>query len=87
MLADCFLGFGQMLHAALVKYYNDSQNEDSVEHYLHGNDQQTYVIKYPGLATTTVGRLMESSQNCVDFFVDFIRRVVIAMDRHTSFLL
>ena len=67
MLTDCVDGFGQMLHIALKEYYFVSHNEDSVEDSLRGNDQLTYEINYPGLASTTIWDLSVSSQVCVDF--------------------
>ena len=67
MLADCFQGFGHTLHAALLVHFHDCQYEDAEKQYLPGNAQRSCVIRYPGLATTTIEKLMESSKVCVDF--------------------
>mgnify|MGYP001496054846 CR=1 FL=1 len=67
MLADCFQGFGQMLHAALLVHFHDCQYEDSEKQYLPGNAQRSCVIHYPGLASTTIEKLMTSTKDCVDF--------------------
>ena len=67
MLADCVQGFGQMLHTTLLAHFPDCQLQVSAKQYLPGNAQRSCVIHYPGLASTTIEKLMESSKVCVDF--------------------
>ena len=66
-LSYCFQGFGEMLHTALMVHFQDCQFEDSAKQYLPGNAQRSCVIHYPGVARTTIEKLMESSKVCVDF--------------------
>ena len=66
MLTDCFQGFGQMLHAALLIHFQDCGYYVSDQHYFSA-EQRSYEIRYPGVVTTTIQKLMQSSQVCVDF--------------------
>ena len=66
MLADCFQGFGQMLHAALLVHFQACGYYVSDQHYFSA-EQRSCEIRYPGVVTTTIQKLMQSSQVCVDF--------------------
>ena len=66
MLADCLQGFGQMLHAALIIHFEECGYYVSDGHYFYP-EQRRKEIHYPGVVTTTIQKLMQSSQVCIDF--------------------
>ena len=63
VLSDCVLGFAQMLHVALKRYYMHRHDPESNEDYLRGVDQLTLKIKYPGGPVTTIATLIDSYRN------------------------
>ena len=66
MLAGCLQGFGQMLYAALIIHFEELGCYVSDEHYFY-HEQRRKEIHYPGAVTTTIQKLMQSSQVCIDF--------------------
>ena len=66
MLAGCLQGFGQMLYAALMVHFKDLGCYVSDGQYLCP-EQRRNKIYYPGAVTTTIQKLMQSSQDCIDF--------------------
>ena len=66
MLADCLQGFGQMPHAALLIHFQDCEYYVSDEHYFSA-EQRRNEIRYPGVVTTTIQKLMQPCQVCIDF--------------------
>ena len=66
MLADCLQGFGQMLYAALIIHFEELGCYVSDGHYFYP-EQRSKEIHYPGAVTTTIQKLMQSSQVCIDF--------------------
>ena len=66
MLAGCLQGFGQMLYAALIIHFEECGYYVSDGHYFYP-EQRRKEIHYPGAVTTTIQKLMQSSQVCIDF--------------------
>ena len=78
MLADCLQGFGQMLYAALIIHFEECGYYVSDGHYFYP-EQRRKEIHYPGAVTTTIQKLMQSSQDCIDFITRLYYRMTILM--------